>query len=109
MHSSTARWFGVVGRADQPVLSRVRFAAAMAALLAEFNPYLDREHADPTADSVSYRQGTLWLSQVELADLISQIGSALVSKRDNSPTLARRPHQNEHHRVSHRAATTAHN
>ena len=33
------------------------FAAAMAALIAEFNAYLDRDHADPTADSVSYRQG----------------------------------------------------
>ena len=34
------------------------FTAAMAALLAEFNTYLDREHADPFADSVSYRQFT---------------------------------------------------
>jgi hypothetical protein len=29
---------------------------AMAALLAEFNAYLQREHADPTADLVGYRQ-----------------------------------------------------
>jgi hypothetical protein len=35
------------------------FAAAMAALIAEFNAYLDRDGADPAADSVSYRQGTL--------------------------------------------------
>ncbi|MGH8879259.1 MAG: helix-turn-helix domain-containing protein, partial [Stackebrandtia sp.] len=31
------------------------FAAAMAALLAEFNAYLDRDGADPMADLVGYR------------------------------------------------------
>jgi hypothetical protein len=64
----------------------------MASLLAEFNAYLDREHADPTADSVSYRQGPLWLNQEELAELISEIRSAIVSKRDNEPAPDRRPH-----------------
>jgi DNA-binding transcriptional ArsR family regulator len=68
------------------------FAAAMAALLAEFDAYLDREHADPTADSVSYRQGPLWLNQEELAELISEMRSAIVSKRDNEPAPDRRPH-----------------
>ena len=55
------------------------FAAAMAVLLAEFNAYLDREHADPFADSVSYRQGPLWLNQQELAGLISEARGAVVS------------------------------
>jgi DNA-binding transcriptional ArsR family regulator len=68
------------------------FTAAMAALVAEFNAYLDREHADPTADSVSYRQFPLWLNQHELADLISEIRSAIVSKIDNKPTPDRSPH-----------------
>ena len=68
------------------------FAAAMAALLAEFNAYLDREHADPTADSVSYRQGPLWLNREELAELISEVRSAILSKRDNEPAPDRRPH-----------------
>lgn len=67
---------------------RHRFADAMAALLAEFNAYLDREHADPAADSVGYRQGTLWFSQDELAELIGQIRSALASKRDNNQLRA---------------------
>src|SRR4051812_4660377 len=39
---------------------RFGFAAAMAALVAEFNAYLDRAHADPTADLVGYRQIPLW-------------------------------------------------
>jgi len=68
------------------------FAAAMGALLAEFNAYLDREHADPTADSVSYRQFPLWLSQDELNELINEIRSAVVSKLDNEPAPDRSPH-----------------
>jgi hypothetical protein len=68
------------------------FAAAMAALLAEFNAYLDRDHADPTADSVVYRQIPLWLNQDELAELISEICSAIVSKIDNKPAPDRSPH-----------------
>jgi DNA-binding transcriptional ArsR family regulator len=68
------------------------FAAAMAALLAEFNAYLDREHADPTADSVGYRQVPLWLSQDELAELISQIRSIIVSTMGNKPAPDRSPY-----------------
>jgi DNA-binding transcriptional ArsR family regulator len=61
------------------------FAAAMAALLAEFNAYLDRPRADPAADSVGYRQIPLWLSQDELAGLISEIRGAIVSRMENEP------------------------
>ncbi|MCP2257161.1 Helix-turn-helix domain-containing protein [Streptoalloteichus tenebrarius] len=68
------------------------FAAAMAALLAEFNAYLDRPGADPTADSVGYRQGTLWLSQEELAEMIHEWGAALAARARNRPTPERRPH-----------------
>ncbi len=45
------------------------FAAAMGVLIAGFNAYLDRPGADPVADGVSYRQGTLWLSAGELAEI----------------------------------------
>ncbi|GAA4233103.1 DNA-binding transcriptional ArsR family regulator [Streptosporangium album] len=68
------------------------FAAAMAALLAEFNAYLDREHADPTADSVSYRQFPLWLNQDELAGLISEISGAILSRMGNEATPDRTAH-----------------
>ena len=64
----------------------------MATLLAEFNTYLDQEHADPTADSVGYIQLPLWLSQDELAELIDEIRSALVARRDNEATPARSPY-----------------
>lgn len=68
------------------------FAAAMGALLAEFNAYLDRGHADPTADSVSYKQHPLWLDQEELAGLIDDIRSAIISRMGNEPTPDRRAH-----------------
>jgi DNA-binding transcriptional ArsR family regulator len=71
---------------------RQGFAAAMAALLAEFNAYLDRDHADPLADSVSYRQFPLWLSETDLARLIDEIREAIVANRDNKPTPERRPY-----------------
>jgi hypothetical protein len=64
---------------------RQGFAAAMAALLAEFNAYLDREHADPFADSVGYAQVPLWLSAGELDELIGQVRDALLARRDNEP------------------------
>jgi hypothetical protein len=62
----------------------------MAALVAEFSTYLDREHADPTADSVSYRQFPLWLNQGELAELIGDVGSAIMSRIGNEPAPGRR-------------------
>jgi DNA-binding transcriptional ArsR family regulator len=68
------------------------FAAAMAALVAEFNSYLDQTHADPTEDKVGYRQIPLWLSQEELAELIGQIHSILVPRMDNRPAPGRRLH-----------------
>lgn len=68
------------------------FTAAMAALHAEFNAYLDRDHADPTADSVGYRQIPLWLSQEELAELISELSGAVASRMDNEPAPGRGLH-----------------
>jgi DNA-binding transcriptional ArsR family regulator len=68
------------------------FAAAMAALVAEFNAYLQQGNADPTEDKVAYRQIPLWLSQDELDELISQIRTILVSKMDNLPGPGRRLH-----------------
>src|SRR5579872_95907 len=39
---------------------RRAFAVSMAALLGEFNAYLDRGHADPSADAVGFQQLSLW-------------------------------------------------
>jgi hypothetical protein len=42
------------------------FTAAVAALLADFNAYLDQPNADPTTDIVGNVQVPLWLSTQEL-------------------------------------------
>ena len=68
------------------------FAAAMVVLIAEFNAYLDREGANPAADSVSYRQGTLWLSPDELAELINEMLTVLQPRLSNQPAPGRAPY-----------------
>jgi DNA-binding transcriptional ArsR family regulator len=68
------------------------FAAAMVVLIAEFNTYLDREGANPTADSVSYRQGTLWLSPDELNQVIGKLLTVLQPSLGNQPAPGRAPY-----------------
>jgi DNA-binding transcriptional ArsR family regulator len=61
------------------------FAAAVAALIADFNSYLDRANANPTADFVSYAQAPLWLNRDELAAMVSDIRSLIASRMSNLP------------------------
>ncbi|MDH6577370.1 helix-turn-helix domain-containing protein [Kitasatospora sp. MAP5-34] len=68
------------------------FAAAMAALLTEFNAYLERDGADPGADSVGYRQGTLWLNPDELAEMVGALREVFTSRAANKPSPGRSPH-----------------
>ena len=91
-------------RQDRPVIDagsaaamtpeehRRGFAAAMAVLIAEFNAYLDRDGADPVADGVSYRQGMLWLSPAELAELTSEMLVVLRRSVANKPAPGRAPY-----------------
>ncbi|WP_027344882.1 helix-turn-helix domain-containing protein [Hamadaea tsunoensis] len=65
------------------------FAAAVAALVAEFNAYLDRENADPAADPVGYRQHAVWLDEAELHELIRELRSAIVPRLANKATPGR--------------------
>ncbi|MER5321041.1 hypothetical protein [Streptosporangium roseum] len=59
------------------------FTAAMAALHAEFDASLDRDGAGPTADSVGYRQGTLWLTPDESAEMIDELRGVLANCLSN--------------------------
>jgi DNA-binding transcriptional ArsR family regulator len=65
------------------------FATAMVVLMSEFNAYLDRGAANPTADSVSYRQGTLWLDPDEVAELRSELLKVLRPRVGNKPSRGR--------------------
>jgi DNA-binding transcriptional ArsR family regulator len=91
-------------RQDRPVIDagaaaamsredhRRGFAAAMAVLIAEFNAYLDRDGTDPATDVVSYRQGTLWFSPEELAELINEMLALLQTRADRGPAPGRSPY-----------------
>ena len=91
-------------RQDRPVIDadaaaemtveehRRGFAAAMAVLIAEFNAYLDRDGADPAADGVSYRQGMLWLSPAELAEMTRKMLAVLLGPAANEPASGRAPY-----------------
>lgn len=68
------------------------FAAAVAALLAEFQAYLGRDGADPLADSVSYRQFSLWLSDEEKDAFLAELVAVIRSRAANAPSVARRQH-----------------
>lgn len=91
-------------RRDRPVIDedaaaamsledhRRGFAAAMAVLIAEFDAYLDRDGADPVGDGVSYRQGVLWLSPAELAELTRRMLGVLRDATANEPAPGRAPY-----------------
>ncbi|TCC42334.1 helix-turn-helix domain-containing protein [Kribbella speibonae] len=65
------------------------FAAAMAALVAEFNAYVERDGADPIADLVGYRQHGIWLTEAELHQLIEGLRAAILPVLSNEATPGR--------------------
>jgi helix-turn-helix protein len=69
---------------------RRAFAAAMAALIAEFGSYLDHGDADPSRDLVGYRQIPVWLSPAELDTLITEMQALLTRAISHKPTSQRR-------------------
>ncbi|MGW1377541.1 helix-turn-helix domain-containing protein [Streptomyces sp. NPDC002446] len=75
-----------------PADHRRAFAVAMATLLAEFNAYLDRDGADPTADDVGYRQHAVWLTEDERAEMIGELRSVLLPRMGNEPSPERTRH-----------------
>lgn len=70
---------------------RRAFAGAMAALLAEFNNYLDREDADPVADLIGYRQSSMWLTDEEHAEMVDELVALFRARWTNPPAPGRRP------------------
>lgn len=91
-------------RQDRPVIDadtaaamtpedhRRGFATAVAVLIAEFNAYLERDGIDPAAEGVSYRQGMLWLSPDELAEMTRKMLGVLRESIANKPAPGRAPY-----------------
>jgi hypothetical protein len=71
---------------------RQAFTAAMAALLADFNVYLDRDDARPFRDEVSYRQIVVWLSPDERSRLIADLTRVVVDLSRNTAGGTRAPY-----------------
>ncbi|WP_433177180.1 helix-turn-helix domain-containing protein [Actinoallomurus sp. CA-150999] len=67
------------------------FTAAMAALHAEFDAYLNRSGTDPYADLVGYRQGVLWLSRDEIIEILGELRAVIAARAGNQPTPGRSP------------------
>lgn len=65
------------------------FAAAMAALLGEFDAYIAKDGADPVADLVGIRQHALWLTRDELVELIGEMRAAILPRLGNEPAPGR--------------------
>jgi DNA-binding transcriptional ArsR family regulator len=68
------------------------FTAATAALMADFNAYLDGDEASPVTDEVSYRQFVLWLTREERSHLVDELGRLVRARAGNPPGGAREPH-----------------
>lgn len=88
---------------------RRAFAAAMAALLAEFDAYLDHNDAQPAADLIGYRQHAIWLTRDELLGMVAGLRRMIAPLLANPATPDRtryvmspilfpteRPSQNRH-------------
>jgi DNA-binding transcriptional ArsR family regulator len=71
---------------------RLGFAAAMGALIGDFNAYLDGDEARPAEDRVAYRQFLVWLSDEERDRLILELSSLVLAYRDNEPGGRRAPY-----------------
>ena len=78
-----------IGPADRAAMTaedhRKTFTAFVGGLLADFDQYLTRDPADPTADGVSYQQAALWLTDAEMAELSTAIREAVTARLGQDP------------------------
>lgn len=65
---------------------RRAFTAFAGSLLADFDRYLAREPLDPAADGVTYQQAALWLTDEELAALLTELRTAITARAGGEPT-----------------------
>ncbi|TYP82887.1 helix-turn-helix domain-containing protein [Blastococcus xanthinilyticus] len=69
---------------------RRAFTTFVAALLGDFDRYLDRGDPDLVRDGVAYRQVGLWLDEAEFAELATELRGALQARLANRPGDGRR-------------------
>lgn len=67
------------------------FASFVASLLDEYARYLQGDRVDLTADGVSYREATVYLSDEEAADVAREVWSSVARRVGTEPGVGRRP------------------
>lgn len=69
---------------------RQAFMVFVAGLLGDADRYLSAGQPDPQADGAGYRMGALWLSDDELAALLTDLQAVLFDRAANAPGRGRR-------------------
>lgn len=62
---------------------RRAFTAFTAALLGQFERYLERGEVHPAQDRISYRQAALWLSDEELDEMVAELRDTITRRLGN--------------------------
>ncbi|WP_458087118.1 hypothetical protein [Streptomyces malaysiensis] len=60
--------------------------------MADFDRYLARDDADPAREGVVYRQGAVWLTDDEFAELVEEIEAAIARRNRTAPSDDRTRH-----------------
>ncbi|GAA2609924.1 helix-turn-helix domain-containing protein [Streptomyces axinellae] len=71
---------------------RQAFTAFSGAMMGDFDRYLAREDAEPATDGVLYRQGAVWLTDEEFAELVDELQKAVTKRAATSPGDGRERH-----------------
>jgi DNA-binding transcriptional ArsR family regulator len=79
----------VTARTMSPADHRRAFAAAMAALLADFGAFLDSGDPTVSAALIAYRQIPLWLSPDEVHALVAEVQAPITDALANEPASTR--------------------
>jgi hypothetical protein len=58
-------------------------------LLSDFDRYLADGPADPTSDGVTYCHAALWLTDEEMAELLTELRTAITTRMANHQTTDR--------------------
>lgn len=71
---------------------RRAFTVFSGALLADFDRYLSRDDTEPARENLLYRQGAVWITDEEFAELVEEIEAAVERRAHTSPGDGRTRH-----------------
>ncbi|MBO2456217.1 helix-turn-helix domain-containing protein [Actinomadura violacea] len=71
---------------------RRAFAVFAGAVLADFDRYLSRDDADPPREGVLYRQGAVYVTEEEFADLVDELEAVVARRARTGPGDGRARH-----------------